>query len=76
MSKPLLPPLLPICRCCHSLPLAPLLRPAPMGPHNQPLLQPCRKNLRGREDMGDVLDVVEFAAAQLPGPDKQVAVIG
>lgn len=32
--------------------------------------------MRGREDMADVLDVVEFAAAQLPGPEKRVAVIG
>lgn len=32
--------------------------------------------MRGREDMADVLDVVEFAAAQLPGPDKRVAVVG
>ncbi|KAL4854510.1 hypothetical protein ACK3TF_004687 [Chlorella vulgaris] len=33
-------------------------------------------NVRGKEDMADVLDVVEWAAEQLPGSDKQVAVIG
>jgi hypothetical protein len=33
-------------------------------------------NVRGREDMVDVLDVVEWAAEQLPPADRQVAVIG
>lgn len=36
----------------------------------------CSMNVRGKEDMADVLDVVEWAAEQLPGPDKQVAVVG
>jgi hypothetical protein len=36
----------------------------------------CSVNVRGKEDMADVLDVVEWAAEQLPGSDKQVAVIG
>lgn len=30
----------------------------------------------GGDDMRDVLDVVEWAAARLPGPEKHVAVIG
>jgi hypothetical protein len=55
--------------CCAAL-------HATRGPQPAADWNPCRKNLRGKEDMGDVLDVVEFAAAQLPGPDKQVAVIG
>ncbi|PSC76865.1 band 7 [Micractinium conductrix] len=35
-----------------------------------------RINILGGDDMADVLDVVEYAAAQLPGPEKHVVLIG
>lgn len=51
-----------------------LCRRAP--PHTPTTRNPCISPALPSPLCSAVLDVVEFAAAQLPGPDKQVVVIG
>lgn len=72
----LLPPLLPQPAAAYIATAAVTRAPSPLAHLLTCAACTCSVDMRGKEDMADVLDVVEWAAEQLPGSDKQVAVIG